>query len=236
MQTHQDHAADRSVPETESFVPAQADAIVADTNRANGEAIAWCQGAYGVFRKVTSVGSPAELLQAVRAIRPRVLLLAENIVVSLVRELFSELAVRMGETRVVVFADALTDRQLDLIVNNRISGILSRQDSMRTINEQLLQAAAGQSVLSELMAPRVQLTPDGLFRCTGSAQLKKLSDRQWDVLMRIAEGGRVSEVAQALAISEKAVEAHKYRIMRLIGATDRVDLCRWAIREGLISP
>jgi DNA-binding NarL/FixJ family response regulator len=64
--------------------------------------------------------------------------------------------------------------------------------------------------------------------------MEKLTDRQWDVLLRIAEGRRVAEVAQALSISEKAVESHKHRIMRVVGAADRVDLCRWAIREGLI--
>jgi DNA-binding NarL/FixJ family response regulator len=52
--------------------------------------------------------------------------------------------------------------------------------------------------------------------------------------LRIAAGRRVSEVAEALQISEKAVESHKYRIMRVVGAADRLDLCRWAIREGLI--
>jgi two-component system, NarL family, invasion response regulator UvrY len=212
------------------------DALIADSNRVNGEAIAWCLGAYGVFRKVSSVGSGAELLQQIRSVRPRIVLLSETLIVATARELFSELAVRMGETRVVVFGDALTDRQLDLVVNNRITGVLSRQDSMRTINDQLVQVAAGQPVLSELLTSRIHLSSDGQFRCAASDQLKKLSDRQWDVLLKIAEGGRVAEVAQALSISEKAVEAHKYRIMRLIGATDRVDLCRWAIREGLIDP
>ena len=53
-------------------------------------------------------------------------------------------------------------------------------------------------------------------------------------LLRIAQGRRVSEVADELEISSKAVESHKYRIMKTVGATDRVGLCRWAIREGLI--
>jgi DNA-binding NarL/FixJ family response regulator len=105
---------------------------------------------------------------------------------------------------------------------------------MKKISEQLGQVSAGQAVLSENLAARVQLQRDGHFRCSASSQMQKLTDRQWDVLLKIAEGRRVSEVAEALSISEKAVESHKYRIMRAVGATDRVDLCRWAIREGLI--
>ena len=69
-------------------------------------------------------------------------------------------------------------------------------------------------------AARLQLTREGKFRCIASAQMQKLMDRQWDVLLNIAEGRRVSEVAEALSISQKAVESHKYRIMRAIGAND----------------
>ncbi len=225
---------DRRTSTTNIEAVSHADAVVADANRVNGESVAWCLNAYGAFRNVSSVSTAGELLQAVRSSRPRIVLVGERLIATCLRELFSELAVRLGETIVVVFADGLTDRQLDLVVHNRVSGLLSRQDSMRSISDMLTRAAAGQLVLSEHLADRIQVAPDGTFRCTASAQLKKLTDRQWDVLLRIADGGRVAEVAAALDISEKAVEAHKYRIMRAIGANDRVDLCRWAIREGLI--
>ncbi len=215
-----------------SLVPG--DAVIADSNRVNAESIAWCLKAYGGFRNVTAVSTTAELIQTIRSQRPQTVLVCEKLIVKALRDVFSELAVRLGETRVAVFGDGLTDRQLDLIVNNRVSGVLSREDTMKKISEQLSQICAGVTVLSEHMVSRVNLTKDGHFRCSASGQMQKLTDRQWDVLLKIAEGRRVAEVAEALAISEKAVESHKYRIMRAVGATDRVDLCRWAIREGLI--
>lgn len=211
-----------------------ADAVIADSNRVNAESMAWCLRAYGGFRNVTAVSNVSELLVSIRSQRPQVVLIGERLITAASREVFSDLAVRLGETRIAVFADGLTDRQLDLIANNRVTGMLSREDAVKKISEQLSQIAAGTSVLSEHLATRLQLTRDGKFRCIASAQMQKLTDRQWDVLLGIAEGRRVSEVAEALSISQKAVESHKYRIMRAIGATDRVDLCRWAIREGLI--
>lgn len=210
------------------------DAVIADNNRVNAESMAWCLKAYGGFRNVTAVSSSSELLHTIRSQRPQVVLIGERLVIAGLRDIFSDLAVRLGETRIAVFADALTDRQLDLIANNRVTGMLSRSDSVKKISEQLSQIAAGTSVLSEHLNARLQPLKDGSFRCVASAQMQKLTDRQWDVLLNIAEGRRVSEVAEALSISQKAVESHKYRIMRVIGATDRVDLCRWAIREGLI--
>ena len=210
------------------------DAVIADNSRVNAESIAWCLKAYGGFRNVTAVSSSSELLQMIRSQRPQVVLVGERLIVAGLRDIFSDLAVRLGETKIAVFADSLTDRQLDLIANNKVTGMLSRADAVKKISEQLSQIAAGTAVLSEHLNARLQLLRDGQFRCIASAQMQKLTDRQWDVLLSIAEGRRVSEVAEALSISEKAVESHKYRIMRAIGATDRVDLCRWAIREGLI--
>jgi two-component system, NarL family, invasion response regulator UvrY len=225
---------DRNVASMELSSLQPADAVIADSNRVNAESIAWCLKAYGEFRNVTAVSTAAELIQTIRSQRPATVLVCEKLIVKALRDVFSELAVRLGETRVVVFGDGLTDRQLDLIVNNRVTGLLSREDAMKKISEQLSRISRGQSVLSEQLASRVQLTRDGRFRCLASSQMQKLTDRQWDVLLKIAEGRSVAEVAEALSISEKAVESHKYRIMRAVGATDRVDLCRWAIREGLI--
>ena len=210
------------------------DAVIADNSRVNAESIAWCLQAYGGFRNVTAVSSASELMQTIRSQRPQVVLVGERLIVAGLRDIFSDLAVRLGETKIAVFADSLTDRQLDLIANNKVTGMLSRADAVKKISEQLSQIATGTAVLSEHLNARLQLLRDGQFRCIASAQMQKLTDRQWDVLLSIAEGRRVSEVAEALSISQKAVESHKYRIMRAIGATDRVDLCRWAIREGLI--
>jgi len=227
-------AASEPDPLTRGATESQPELIVADACRINGESIAWCLNAYGAFKNVPSVNSSAELMQLVRSQRPRVVLVGERMLLTVMRELFQELSVRIGETRVVIFGDALTDRQLDLVVNNRVSGILSRHDPIRLTSERLVQIASGDNIVSEQLAQRVALDPDGRFQCCASTRLQKLTDRQWDVLLRIAEGRRVAEVAKALSISEKAVESHKYRIMKAIGASDRVDLTRWAIREGLI--
>jgi DNA-binding NarL/FixJ family response regulator len=46
----------------------------------------------------------------------------------------------------------------------------------------------------------------------------------------------VKEVAKSMVLSERAIESHKYRIMQKLGIHDRVELARYAIREGLTVP
>lgn len=208
--------------------------VIADPNLLHAEAISWCLSAYGAFGSVDHVVSADELLATIRSQRPTVVVIAEPLIVDSIRSVASELAVKLGETRVAVFADRLTDRQLDLVVNNRVTGLLSRKEGTRSICDQLTRIASGAAVLSSVLESRASQDSDGRFSSTASSQMTQFTDRQWDVLIRVAEGARVPEVAEELNISRKAVEAHKHRIMQRLGTSDRVDLCRWAIREGLI--
>ena len=208
--------------------------IIADPTLLHAEAISWCLNAYGAFCSVDNVTNVDGMLAAIRSQRPSVMVIAESMIVDAIRGVTSELAVKLGETQIAVFADHLTDRQLDLVINNPITGLLSRREGTRAICDQLIQIASGTTVLSAQLERRVTLDAQGQFRCTASQQMTQFTDRQWDVLIRVAEGARVPEVAEKLKISRKAVEAHKHRVMQRLGTSDRVELCRWAIREGLI--
>lgn len=68
------------------------------------------------------------------------------------------------------------------------------------------------------------------------SRLSKLSNRQIEVLRNLAFGLSVKDVARRMHISVKSVDSHKYRIMQSLGIHDRVDLARYAIREGLVCP
>lgn len=61
-----------------------------------------------------------------------------------------------------------------------------------------------------------------------------LSEREMDVLRRIADGDRNRDIASQLAISEQTVKAHVVRIMAKLGARDRTQAVAIAIRRGLI--
>jgi DNA-binding NarL/FixJ family response regulator len=62
-----------------------------------------------------------------------------------------------------------------------------------------------------------------------------LSYREREVLQLISEGKSTKEVALALDISGKTVEAHRRRIMKKLKLTNLAELTRYAIREGISS-
>ena len=63
-----------------------------------------------------------------------------------------------------------------------------------------------------------------------------LTARELEIVKLVAEGHTSDEIAEALVIAKKTVEHHRSHILEKLGMRDRVDLTRYAIRRGLITP
>jgi DNA-binding NarL/FixJ family response regulator len=63
-----------------------------------------------------------------------------------------------------------------------------------------------------------------------------LTEREREVLQLVAEGRTNQEIARRLVLSVKTVEGHRTNLMRKLGAHDRTDLVKYAIRMGMITP
>jgi len=83
-------------------------------------------------------------------------------------------------------------------------------------------------VLKSVMARHVQTA------ATAFTSYDLLSDREREVLVRLAEGESLKEVAEHLHLSAKTVDAHKVSIMRKLELHNRSELIRYAIRTQLI--
>jgi two-component system, NarL family, response regulator NreC len=67
-----------------------------------------------------------------------------------------------------------------------------------------------------------------------STRYDLLSDREREILVLLAEGETLKEVAHRLRLSVKTVDAHKVNLMRKIEVHDRSELIRYALRNKLI--
>lgn len=62
-----------------------------------------------------------------------------------------------------------------------------------------------------------------------------LTPREIEILRYIAEDRQNREIAQLLGISVRTVQAHRVNLMEKLGAHDRTQLVKYAIRKGIIS-
>lgn len=67
-----------------------------------------------------------------------------------------------------------------------------------------------------------------------TAATVKLSERERDVVVLVAEGLSNKQVGTTLGISVKTVESHRRNIMRKLGLKSSADLVRYAVRDGLV--
>ena len=61
-----------------------------------------------------------------------------------------------------------------------------------------------------------------------------LSDREREILVLLAEGESLKDIATRLDLSVKTVDAHKTNLMRKLDLHDRSELIRYAIRKHLV--
>lgn len=100
-------------------------------------------------------------------------------------------------------------------------------------HSELLQAVEkvlhGMKFITERVAKKLENT-------THSRQdpIRKLSERQREVLQLLAEGKTAKKVAHTLCISPRTVEFHKYRIMEELGLSSSAELIQYALKYGVI--
>ena len=61
-----------------------------------------------------------------------------------------------------------------------------------------------------------------------------LTEREREVLVLIAQGCTVKEVAIRLSLGTKTIDTHKYKLMRKLDIHSKTELVKYAIREKLI--
>lgn len=110
------------------------------------------------------------------------------------------------------------------------NGYLSKEGDSDLILPALRKVAAGGMFISarvaELLATDAMPHHEALPHTT-------LSDREFDVLMRILSGASLTEIAQALNLSIKTVSTHKSHVFAKLGITNQLDLIRYAMSHGL---
>ncbi|MNU00276.1 Virulence factors putative positive transcription regulator BvgA [compost metagenome] len=61
-----------------------------------------------------------------------------------------------------------------------------------------------------------------------------LSEREFSVFERLAQGANVNDIAQQLALSNKTISTHKARLMQKLNVTSLAELVKYAMEHKLV--
>lgn len=109
-------------------------------------------------------------------------------------------------------------------------GFLSKRTAPETLLEAVRTVAAGQRYIDPRLAQEMALAD-----VAGAASpLELLSEREFEVFMRLANGSAVSRIATELNLSASTVGTHLYNIKQKLQVSNQAELTLVALRAGLI--
>lgn len=189
---------------------------------------------------LTLVGTAIDAETALREIPPA----APDVVVLDVElpdrgafDLAAEITTGERPPKLAFFTGFLSDIFLDQALRVGARGYLLKGESVESLVDCVRRVARGEPYFSPEVEQRLRFdASSGQYVMKTESRLTALTGRQLEVLRHLARGASVKEIARAMDLSEKSVDSHKYRIMAKLGIHDRVELARYAIREGLTTP
>ena len=114
------------------------------------------------------------------------------------------------------------------------SGYLLKDSSAASILEGVREVYSGASSLSPRIASLLIKHVRDTEPVGGDDSLEALTDREQEVLQRLAQGMSNAEIARTLIVSEGTVKAHLGRIMSKWHVRDRVQILVTAAHAGLV--
>jgi two-component system invasion response regulator UvrY len=68
-----------------------------------------------------------------------------------------------------------------------------------------------------------------------SSPFEELSAREMEVMLMLADGLKIADIAEAMHLSPKTVATYKYRIFEKLETRNDVDMTRMAMRYGVVA-
>lgn len=110
------------------------------------------------------------------------------------------------------------------------AGYLTKESAPMELIQALYKVADGGKYISTSLAEHLAEFMDSTLP---GAPHARLSDREFEVLRRIAGGRMVSEIAEELDLSVKTVSTYRSRIMEKLNLKSTPDIIRYAIKHHL---
>jgi two-component system invasion response regulator UvrY len=112
-------------------------------------------------------------------------------------------------------------------------GFLSKRSAPEALLEAITTVAAGQRYLDVGLAQKLALDE---MEGVAKSPVERLSEREFEVFVRLAAGNSVQRIADDLKLSASTVGTHLYNIKQKLGVSNQSELTLIAIRHGLIEP
>ncbi len=148
-----------------------------------------------------------------------------------------------GRSRVLILTTFDLDEYAYAALRVGASGFLLKNAPPADLLSGIRAVASGDAVVAPSVTRRLLATmahrlpdPGGRAHSTTDARLARLTDREREVLTKLANGMSNAEIAQELHLAEATVKTHIGRLLNKLNLRDRVQAVVFAYQTGLVEP
>lgn len=184
------------------------------------------------FEVVGEAGSADEALTVVGDLAPDIVVMDIDMPGMICFGAVAQMRTSLPDLKVVFLSAFFHDHYIEQALKVGASGYVVKGDPPSTLFDALREVAGGGSYFSKDVRSRLVCNDGDVSSDTGT-RTNSLTNREVEVLRYLARGLSKKEIARTMHISVKTVEHHTTSVMRKLDIHDRVELARYAIREGL---
>ncbi len=186
------------------------------------------------FVVVGTAGTAEEALHKARENKPHVILTDIDMPGLNCFEAARTLIALQPDVRIIFLSAFLHDRYIAEALAVKAHGYLTKREPPEQVVAAIREVASGGAFFSNEVRSRIIVDASGARLLTGAtARVATLTRRELEMLRYIATGLGKKEIAAITHLSIKTIEHHITRLMNRLDIHDRVELTRFAFREGL---
>jgi DNA-binding NarL/FixJ family response regulator len=172
-----------------------------------------------------------EVLAAVRAGGFELLLLDLSMPGKSGIELIKQVKAEHPDLRVLVLSMHEEHQYAERAIRAGASGYLTKDTASKQLVAAIVRIAAGGMFITPAAAEALAAQ---LQSPTGDLPHRRLSDREYQVLLLLAAGESITAIAERLHLSVKTVSTHKTHVLEKMNLGSLADLVRYAIAHKLL--
>ena len=138
------------------------------------------------------------------------------------------------ETHTIFLSAFFNDAYIDQALSVEAAGYLTKGEPPEALVDAIRAVKAGKRHFSPEVQSRIVVDQGGLrLSQKGRSRASTLSNRELEILRHLAQGMSQKQIADLAHRSIQTIHKHCNNIMAKLDIHDRVELARFAIREGL---
>lgn len=204
--------------------------LLCDDHKIVREGLKQIIGVFPDFEVIGEADSAESLIQTLRNCEPEMIVLDVSLPGRSGLEVIKQIRASYPDIRVLVLSMFPEDQFAIRMLKAGAAGYLHKDSAPDVLHEALQTIANG----GEYLSPKItSLLYRQMHHDEPDLPHKKLSDREFEVMLYIGEGKTISEIARQLSLSVKTISTYRSRIMEKMGLDNNSDLVKYIMLHDL---